>query len=96
MARLTLRVAGLAGVGVLAATVGTGATPSSAAGHDSAKHVLLISVDGLHQTDLAWYVATHPTSALASLVSRGVEFTHAQTPVVSDSFPGHGKPGDGR
>jgi hypothetical protein len=24
------------------------------------QHVLLISVDGLHQQDLAWYVRTHP------------------------------------
>ena len=59
MARLTVRVAGLAGAGVLAATVGTGATPSSAAGHNSARHVLLLSIDGLHQTDLA-VRATHP------------------------------------
>jgi hypothetical protein len=88
MARLNIRVAGLAGAGMLVATVGGGATSSSAAGHDSAQHVLLISVDGLHQTDLAWYVAMHPTSALASLVSHGVQFTHAQTPVISDSFPG--------
>ena len=28
------------------------------------------------------------TSALTSLVNRGVEFTHAQTPVVSNLFPG--------
>jgi hypothetical protein len=88
MTRLKIRVAGLAGAGVLVATVGGGVTGSSAAAHGSAQHVLLISVDGLHQTDLAWYVAMHPTSALASLVSRGVEFTHAQTPVISDSFPG--------
>jgi hypothetical protein len=53
-----------------------------------AKHVLLISVDGLHQTDLAWYVRAHPESALAKLVRSGAEFTHAQTPVPSDSFPG--------
>jgi hypothetical protein len=53
-----------------------------------AKHVLLISVDGLHQTDLAWYVRTHPSSALAILVRDGTQFTHAQTPVPSDSFPG--------
>jgi|ERR1700751_4396268 hypothetical protein len=34
-------------------------------------HVLLISVDGLHQSDLAWYVQTHPQSTLArSLTSR--------------------------
>src|ERR1700682_1658478 len=54
----------------------------------AAKHVLLISVDGLHQSDLAWYVRTHPRSALARLVRGGVEFTNAQTPVPSDSFPG--------
>src|SRR5579871_5193112 len=51
-------------------------------------HVLLLSVDGLHQSDLAWYVKQYPTSALASLVSQGVEFTAAHTPIPSDSFPG--------
>jgi hypothetical protein len=50
--------------------------------------VLLLSVDGLHQSDLAWFVQQHPGSALASLVSHGVEFTGARTPVPSDSFPG--------
>jgi Type I phosphodiesterase / nucleotide pyrophosphatase len=54
----------------------------------TAQHVLLLSVDGLHQADLEYYVAKNPTSALAQLVSSGVEFTHAQTPVPSDSFPG--------
>jgi hypothetical protein len=49
---------------------------------------LLLSVDGLHQSDLSWYVDHHPSSALAKLVHRGVEFTHAQTPFPSDSFPG--------
>lgn len=53
-----------------------------------AAHVLLLSVDGLHQTDLAWYVAHHPQSALAALTADGVEFTSARTPVPSDSFPG--------
>jgi hypothetical protein len=32
-------------------------------------HVLLISADGMHQSDLAWYVQTHPNSKLAALVS---------------------------
>jgi len=63
------------------------AQPVSAEDNGS-RHVLLISVDGLHQSDLAWYVKNHPDSALASLVHRGVEFTHAQTPFPSDSFPG--------
>ncbi|GGI03232.1 hypothetical protein GCM10007170_46730 [Arthrobacter liuii] len=55
---------------------------------ETSKHVLLLSVDGLHQKDLDRYVAAHPESALASLVSHGTSYTHAQTPVPSDSFPG--------
>ena len=54
----------------------------------SIAHVLLISVDGLHQSDLQWYVSTHPGSALADLASGGVEYTGAETPIPSDSFPG--------
>ncbi|MDR2987275.1 MAG: alkaline phosphatase family protein [Nocardiopsaceae bacterium] len=52
------------------------------------KHVLLISVDGLHQQDLTWYVRTHPDSVLASLTHHGLEYSRAQTPFPSDSFPG--------
>ena len=64
------------------------AHPGHAEARAPAGHVLLLSVDGLHQSDLAWYVARHPSSALAKLVHRGVEFTNAQTPFPSDSFPG--------
>jgi hypothetical protein len=33
--------------------------------------VLLVSVDGLHQSDLAWYVQTHPNACLTfSFISR--------------------------
>ncbi|MFI5085967.1 MAG: alkaline phosphatase family protein [Actinomycetales bacterium] len=53
-----------------------------------ARHVLVLSVDGLHQKDIDWYVNAHPRSALAALVHRGTSYTHAQTPVPSDSFPG--------
>ena len=56
--------------------------------HAASKHVLLISVDGLHQSDLAWYIAQHPTSALANLVKQGTEYTNAATTFPSDSFPG--------
>jgi hypothetical protein len=52
------------------------------------KHVLLISVDGLHQSDLEWYVANHPGSELAKLVRHGAEYSNAHTPVPSDSDPG--------
>lgn len=53
-----------------------------------AKHVLLISVDGLHQSDLDWYVGSHPGSTLARLVHQGVSYRNARTPFPSDSFPG--------
>src|SRR6201996_3380246 len=86
-------VAGLAAI--VALLVASVAVASAHPGHprhgdhgQKAEHVLLLSVDGLHQSDLQWYVGTHPHSALASLVGDGVEFTHAQTPVPSDSVPG--------
>ena len=55
---------------------------------DRVKHVLLISVDGLHESDLAYYVGQHPQSALARLVAAGTDYTHARTTLPSDSFPG--------
>jgi Type I phosphodiesterase / nucleotide pyrophosphatase len=52
------------------------------------KHVLLISVDGLHALDVANYVQAHPKSALAELSRHGVTYSNARTPANSDSFPG--------
>ncbi len=52
------------------------------------KHVLLISVDGLHALDVANYVAAHPDSAFAALASHGITYSNARTPSLSDSFPG--------
>lgn len=63
------------------------ARPSHQAGEPT-KHVLLISIDGMHQSDLDWYVAHHPGSTLAQLTHHGVEYTQAQTSNPSDSDPG--------
>jgi hypothetical protein len=52
------------------------------------KHVLLISVDGLHALDVANYVTKNPGSALAELSRHGVTYSNARTPANSDSFPG--------
>jgi hypothetical protein len=91
------RAAAVAG-GVAALIAGTATGPALAAGHPAGQrahgspphvsHVLLISVDGLHQQDLDWYVRTHPGSALARLERHGAEYTQARTPFPSDSFPG--------
>src|ERR1700719_2362263 len=52
------------------------------------RHVLLISVDGLHALDLTNYVASHPRSTLAELSRHGITYTNASTSTPSDSFPG--------
>ncbi|MDJ0343938.1 alkaline phosphatase family protein [Streptomyces sp. H10-C2] len=95
MTRRSVRIAAvLSATGVLAggslaqAYSSTSADSGGARHRAAAKHVLLVSVDGLHQSDLAWYVAQHPQSALARLVGDGVEYTHAKTVSPSDSFPG--------
>ena len=56
--------------------------------HRQIKHVLLISVDGLHALDLSNFVASHPDSTLADLSRHGVTYTNNQTSSPSDSFPG--------
>src|SRR5882757_9588592 len=86
MSRRSVLAATCTGLGLLGLAVVPGAAAPTP--HHQARHVLLISVDGLHQSDLAYYVAVHPHSALADLVSNGTEYTHAKTTLPSDSFPG--------
>ena len=52
------------------------------------QHVLLISVDGMHELDLRQYVSGHPASALAALSGSGVTYAQAHSATPSDSFPG--------
>ncbi|HYL08969.1 MAG TPA: alkaline phosphatase family protein [Candidatus Udaeobacter sp.] len=86
MFRSSFRILGALGVIALTGSIAAFRPAESEA--PKSQHVLLISVDGLHQTDLAWYVSHRPQSALARLVNHGVDFTQAQTPYPSDSFPG--------
>jgi Type I phosphodiesterase / nucleotide pyrophosphatase len=82
--------ASLATAAVLGAAVAAAspATASSAAARAGARHIPLISVDGLHQADLTWYVKQHPHSYLAQLANSGIDYTNAQTTNPSGSFPG--------
>src|SRR5215467_3265223 len=63
-------------------------SPQNGQGGSQIRHVLLISVDGLHQQDVTWFAQHFPHSALATLMRHGIEFSNALTPVPSDSFPG--------
>src|SRR6201992_3219101 len=85
--RGALTVGLLATVAVVASSVGIGAAAASPS-RPTVRHVLVLSVDGLHESDLAFYVKAHPGSALASLVDQGTDYRNAQTTFPSDSFPG--------
>jgi len=52
------------------------------------QHVLLLSIDGMHEGDLARYVAANPQSPLATLAAHGEHYTNAASAMPSDSFPG--------
>jgi hypothetical protein len=83
------RISALAlGFALLGGTLASRASADELGKHREIKHVLLISVDGLHALDVANYVASHSNSALAELASHGVTYSNANTPANSDSFPG--------
>ncbi|HLI56280.1 MAG TPA: alkaline phosphatase family protein, partial [Actinomycetota bacterium] len=52
------------------------------------KHVLLISVDGLHASDVAQCEADNLCPTIAWLSGNGTTYTHAMTSEPSDSSPG--------
>src|SRR4051794_9812784 len=77
----------LAGVVAVAAVTFTAFGPAPANADPRVDHVLLLSLDGFHDFDLTNYVAAHPDSALARVVSEGERYSNATTQVPSDSFP---------
>jgi hypothetical protein len=79
----------------LAALVGATVASLTACGGDSTAgtaaapaHVLLISVDGLHEQDVAHCLAAGTCPAIAAIAATGVHYTNTATPGLSDSFPG--------
>ena len=51
------------------------------------KHVVAISVDGLHGSDIEKYLAVRPNSTLATLLETGYEYTNAYTSEVRSYQP---------
>jgi len=56
--------------------------------HSQIKHVLLVSIDGMHAVDYANCVAFNTCPNLAALGKTGVNYTGTTTSRPSDSFPG--------
>src|SRR5579871_6274026 len=77
-------VGALAVVGTLAGTV----VPATAQSAKPSKHVLLISIDGMHNYDLAQCAANGECPHLAALEGYGTVYTNAATSEPSDSAPG--------
>ena len=67
---------------------GSSTPPAAPPAPPAVAHVLLISVDGLHEQDVAHCLAAGTCPAIAALAATGVHFTGAATPGLSDSFPG--------
>jgi hypothetical protein len=68
LSRFRVVLIGLAATVAAVVLVAVASARSGPSSPPRASHVLLLSVDGLHQSDLTWYVDQHPKSALASLV----------------------------
>jgi len=74
--------------GLLGTTLPSPVRANDELGKGQIKHVLLISVDGLHALDVANYIAAHKDSALAEIAENAITYSNARTPANSDSFPG--------
>src|ERR1700730_8394138 len=55
---------------------------------DGGRHVLLISIDGMHALDYVNCVAANTCPTLKALGKTGVNYTRTSTSKPSDSFPG--------
>jgi len=72
--------------GVLAALVSP--VPAAFAGVADSRHVLLISIDGMHALDLRNCIQARSCPNLAALGATGVTYTRTSASMPSDSFPG--------
>jgi len=62
--------------------------PADDDGGKGSRHVLLISIDGMHALDYENCVADNTCPAMAALGKHGVTYTRTSTSRPSDSFPG--------
>jgi hypothetical protein len=75
-------------LGLVGASVPAPARANNLGQGNSIKHVLLISIDGMHAVDYENCVASKTCPNLAALGKTGVHYTRTTTSRPSDSFPG--------
>ena len=81
--------ASIAAIGIATIGLGRGAFADDDDGRNRTyRHILLVSVDGMHAVDLANYISAHPQNHFAQLAAHGVIYPKALTSAPSDSFPG--------
>src|SRR5437899_3011221 len=56
-------------------------------GDQKIRHVLFISIDGMHALDLALCVKTGTCPAIAQIAAQGLNYSNASTSKPSDSIP---------
>jgi AraC-like DNA-binding protein len=88
MPRRSMVAVAAASVALVGAGTSTVHASADRAGIHRVPHVLLLSIDGMHQSDLDCYIANHPHSTLAKLTHTGSEYIKAATVNPSDSDPG--------
>lgn len=66
---------------------GRGSGEGDGEGDYKVRHVLVLSIDGMHSLDFALWVKNNPASAIAQLAGRGLSFSNASTTKPSDSIP---------
>lgn len=75
---------------VAAVLVACGGSSGTATASAQVSRVLMISVDGLHQQDVANCIAAKTCPNIAALAQTGTTYANAFTPGISDSFAGLG------
>jgi hypothetical protein len=82
------RAALIAWVALASIASHTGRAQSVAATAAAARHVLIISIDGLHQADVTDPALAAQIPTILSLAQSGIQYANAHTTRPSDSFPG--------
>src|SRR2546430_3263884 len=79
---------GVVALSVLIASAGAAGISVAEPGSAPARHVLLISVDGLHASDVTKCMAAHLCPTIANLSAQGTSYSQVSTSEPSDSSPG--------